>query len=101
MSWRGLRLYKLDENQEPIPVDYVEWDSASANWVIQQDHIDESFVSTVFLGADLSCGFTPALFETMIFGGPMDGKQCRYATRAEALAGHEEILTCIRKLKEE
>src|SRR5215469_1848635 len=47
-------------------------------------------VSTVWLGIDHSWGPGPPLiFETMIFGGPDDQAQERYATEAEAALGHE------------
>lgn len=37
------------------------------------------------------------LWETMIFGGPLDGTQKRYETRAKALRGHEAM---VRKVRE-
>ena len=47
-------------------------------------------VSTVWTGLDL--GFAraagPVIFETLIFGGPLDGYGDRYSTEAAALAGH-------------
>lgn len=50
-------------------------------------------VSTVFLGTDSSWGAgRPIVFESMIFGGPLDQEQDRYSTREEALAGHEELV---------
>lgn len=51
-------------------------------------------VSTVFLGIDHSFGRGdgPILFETMIFGGPHDRFQERYATWDEAIAGHAKAL---------
>lgn len=46
-------------------------------------------VSTVWIGLDLGWGRgAPLIFETMIFGGPLDGETARYATEAEARAGH-------------
>lgn len=52
-------------------------------------------VSTVWLGIDHS--FTPdgppLIFETMVFGGPMDMYTRRYSTQAQALAGHDETVT--------
>lgn len=47
-------------------------------------------VSTVWLGMDhrLSGEGPPLIFETMIFGGPFEGEQWRYATEAEAVEGH-------------
>lgn len=47
-------------------------------------------VSTVFLGLDHGYrpGDPPIVFETMVFGGPFDQDQERYATWDEAVAGH-------------
>jgi hypothetical protein len=50
-------------------------------------------VSTVFLGLDHAFGgIGPILFETMVFGGPLDQEQERYSTWEEAEAGHAAIL---------
>lgn len=50
-------------------------------------------VSTVFLGIDHSFGRgRPTLYETMIFGGPLDETQDRYETRQAALNGHEHYV---------
>ena len=44
----------------------------------------------MFLGLDHSFGGgAPLLFETMVFGGPLDGEQERYSTWNEAEAGHK------------
>ena len=49
-------------------------------------------ISTVFLGLDHNWGDgPPILWETMVFGGILDGFQARYATKAQALAGHQEV----------
>lgn len=52
-------------------------------------------VSTVFLGIDHNFGFggSPILYETMVFGGSLDGEQERYTTREDALRGHKELLS--------
>lgn len=54
-------------------------------------HDDAVRVSTVFLGLDHSFlpGATPVLWETMIFGGPLDEYQWRYTSRDQAVAGHD------------
>lgn len=56
-------------------------------------------VSTVFLGLDHNYRISksqkdaePILFETMIFGGPLDGEMWRYSTYAQAERGHEEAV---------
>ena len=49
-------------------------------------------VSTVFLGLDHQWGNgPPLLFETMVFGGELDGEQERYSTWEEAIEGHENM----------
>lgn len=61
------------------------------------DH-DVHRVSTVWLGLDhqLDDG-PPLIFETMVFtNGAWDERLCRrYATEAEALAGHAETVTLV------
>lgn len=55
---------------------------------------DEILISTVFLGTDHNFGVLdePVLFETMVFGGPLDQQQHRYITREQALATHDIIV---------
>lgn len=95
-------IYYILEDGEPKPVaDVLDW----AKWfenafpnprVVQQDYLKipgmkrKVKVSTIFLGVDHNFHFKgpPVLFETMIFGGPLDQEQERYCTRKEALAGH-------------
>lgn len=51
-------------------------------------------VSTVFLGIDHRFGDgPPILFETMVFGGPLDGTEQRYATWEEAVVGHQRVVS--------
>lgn len=96
LSHPGLYILK---DGEPVRCDDVlEW----GRWMetgdrqIAQDR-DESGtsdirVSTVFLGLDHAfMGGTPILFETMIFGGPHDGRTRRYSTLDEALEGHQDM----------
>ena len=52
----------------------------------------DSEVSTVFLGLNHQWGDgPPLLFETMVFGGELDGEQERYSTWEEAIEGHENM----------
>lgn len=86
----------------PIAVNLWTWGEACAKrkdpdpWRVARDQINEKcFVSTVFLGLDHNYAQTgdPILFETLVFGGPMDGEMYRYCTYAEAEQGHDRILT--------
>lgn len=61
-------------------------------------------VSTVFLGLDHNYrslsgekGAEPLIFETMIFGGPLDQDTWRYATYDQAERGHTDAVTQARK----
>jgi hypothetical protein len=102
--------YILDEHGTPVPCeDLLEW----ARWfeqakrdrrnVIAQDR-DESgdtriLISTVFLALDynLSQDGPPLLWETMVFGGVLDGAQDRYHTRDEAFRGHQAMCARVRE----
>jgi hypothetical protein len=60
---------------------------------IASDHVGDAWVSTVWLGIDHSSwDGPPIIFETMIFGGPNDGFQARYATKEAALTGHRRVV---------
>ena len=88
----------LDSDGNPVEeADVTKWADwfKSANRVIRKDCVGKALVSTVFLGVDHSFGLggPPLLYETMIFGVPgMESYLERYATRDEALAGHDVAL---------
>lgn len=64
---------------------------------VAHDRIGDSDISTVFLGLNHSFGMGPDLwFETMVFGGELDGEQDRYTTWDEAVAGHAEMVSRVR-----
>jgi hypothetical protein len=80
----------------PVAVDLMTW----ATWLDTAEHqvgvarVGNAEISTVFLGLDHNFrGGEPILFETMIFGGPLDGEAWRYATYQEAERGHAEAVT--------
>lgn len=89
----------------PIAVDAMTWavememvkrhKTEPDPWRIGYDQITKScHVSTVFLGLNhnhFGKG-DPILFETMVFGGPLDGEQHRYCTYDEAERGHAEMV---------
>lgn len=88
--------YKLNENGEPERVDdalaWAEW-YETADCHVGYTMLGDVRISTVFLGIDHQFGEgPPILWETMVFGGALDQEQVRYATRAEALAGHQDMV---------
>jgi hypothetical protein len=86
--------YILDNDNRPVPADLEEW----ARWLEHNNrHVgftqitSQIDVSTVFMGIDhrhFGDG-PPLLFETMIFGGPLDGATWRYVSWDDALVGHK------------
>ena len=99
----GFGQYILDENNQPIPCeDILKW----GRWfqqndklrIVAQDETPNGRVSTVFLGLDHRLlrlqgeESPPILWETMVFGGPLDGEQIRYCSFEAAKAGHVEML---------
>lgn len=95
--------YILDAQGEPVPCeDLLTW----ARWYeggiekrrVARTTIGEVEVSTVFLALDHSfCEGPPILYETMVFGGPLDQELDRYSTRSEAEAGHEKWVRMVQE----
>ena len=55
--------------------------------------LNDAVVSTVFLPMDHGFdGDPPILFETLVFGGPLDGELERYRTSEEAERGHAAMV---------
>lgn len=101
----GVRAYVLDAHGEPLRCDdpqvWADWyerASQDRSRILAQD-LDEGDpavpvqVSTVFLALDhnWSPHGPPILWETMVFGGPLDGETERYSSRDTALAGHQAM----------
>lgn len=97
--------YILDAHGEPQPCpDLLMW----GLWMETADrHVAHTTfgavrVSTVFLGLDHRFGVgPPLLFESMVFGGPLDGEQRRYASRADADAGHTALCLAVTLAEED
>ena len=102
--------YILDANGEPQPCDDIlvwgEWferAGRSGERVIAHDRNEarapgepDILVSTVFLAINHNFfGEPPILWETMVFGGLLDQEQCRYSSRAAALAGHRKMCLAV------
>ena len=90
--------YSVDEMIKMIPAN-----SFGFSKLIQQTHIKDCVISTVFLGLDHSYSYFekegPVLFETMIFCKDDmrdDVYQVRYETVAEALKGHGTAMKWLR-----
>ncbi len=63
-------------------------------WRVGQTQIGDAEISTVWLGLDhnLLGDGPPLIFESMVFGGPLDGEQRRYSTWEKAERGHAQLV---------
>jgi hypothetical protein len=84
------------------PITYEQWAELFADERhIGHDRIGNVTVSTVWMGT-VWMGISnfedpPLIFETMVFGGPLDQQTWRWATEAEARAGHAHVLADVRE----
>ena len=85
------------KDKKPKPVtDLLEW----GEWMekntrrVKETVVGEVRISTVFLGLNhgFSSAVEPMLFETMIFGGELDGFMNRYSTWVKAEEGHKNAV---------
>ena len=61
--------------------------------IVQTDVNEDVKVSTVFLELDYQWVDGPLpTYETLVFGGEMDGEKERYSTKDEAVAGHDAMV---------
>jgi len=99
--------YNLNELGEPEPATLLTWrtdPTGSQDWRLAKTVIGEVTVSTLFMGIDANpnrYAGRPILWETMVFGGPLDGEQFRYETRQQAHAGHEVMCAKVRAASRE
>lgn len=93
--------YILDENGEPVLcLDLMTWakwmEEGNPGRMVARTLFPEkkAMISTVFLGIDHAfSGGAPILFESMLFVENLSGEDMRrYRTRAEAEAGHKEMV---------
>jgi len=67
---------------------------------LAKTRVNGATVSTVFLGLDHRFGAGPPLvFETMVFGGELDGDCDRYSTYDEAELGHVNMVNKVAAVK--
>ncbi len=96
-------LYVLDPDGRPRPTrDVLAWgewfERANEQRRIAFDDIG-AHISTVFIGLDHNHTMVgpPLLYETLVFGGRLDGEMERYSSRAEAVAGHKRMVARVRR----
>lgn len=101
MTWKGLE-YR-DKEGRPIPL--LLWAALFEDdeyRIVAETRVNMYRVSTCWFGHELGMPLAdraPLIFESMVFGPETRGHayDCRrYATEAQAKAGHEELVTLIR-----
>jgi hypothetical protein len=97
--------YILDPDGEPVfEPDLLAWarwlDDGNRRRIALTDLGARGQVSTVFLGIDHNFGShdRPVLWESMIFGGPLDQYQSRYDSLEAARQGHATLVESCRAL---
>lgn len=88
--------FYIEVDGQPEPIDGIEeWGQwfETADRVVARTEVGEYMVSTVFLAFDHNWTqeVPPILYETLVFGHP-DEMIKRYETRAQAEAGHQEMI---------
>ena len=92
------KFWKLEGKKIVQCKDVLEWGEffEKKERFIKNTQMPLCWISTVFLGLDHSFYFgpeerPPILFESMIFGGPLEDEMDRYSTYEEAEEGHETL----------
>jgi len=99
---RLLGLYVL-KNRQPVLTDsldaFLQFVATRAG-IVAQEHIGPFFVSTIFLSHTLATALNPRplFFESMIFGGTLDGACYRYETWTQAADGHRALVAALRRM---
>jgi hypothetical protein len=87
------------EGREAVPTDLMTWARSfeKSDRIVAKTDTPNGKVSTVFLGLNHNWGDgPPLLFETMVFGGTLDGDMDRYSTYEQAEAGHAAMCERVR-----
>jgi hypothetical protein len=89
-----MKFFVLD-GQTPVQVanasDWLAWRQRNADKLqVARIKTRGALVSTLFIG------FHDAVFETMVFGGPLDKKMLRAKTWDEALENHKAMVATVR-----
>lgn len=90
--------YFILEDRQAIPAAVMTWaiwlERSDNGRIVAKTQVGDSEISTVFLGLDhqFIVGGPPLIFETMVFGGLLDGEEERYSTWEQAEAGHKDVV---------
>lgn len=98
-KWHPTRDLYFDWDGRPVGRDrFMELFTADRT-VAKTDLGSRGTVSTIFMPMDMGlswAGMPPLLFETMIFGGHLDGAMDRYSTLTQARRGHARMVQLLK-----
>lgn len=96
--------YILNDKGEPVVepdlMKWARWFETGKDRIVERTQIGNIKVSTVFLGFDHNYSATggPVLWETMVFGGPLDQEQTRCSgNREQAMAMHQKMIEAVKR----
>lgn len=103
-----MKVYILDEDHNIVELETDEighrdfwrsWADDPKERCVAKTYHGKIRISTVFLSIDHRFGDEgpPILFETMVFGGNLDGEQRRYETWDQAVLGHENMVARVKR----
>lgn len=98
---KDFKIFWILIGKEPKSVDLIEYKEwfETADRHVKDEVVNDIRISTVFLGIDRRFGDgPPILFETMVFGGPLNKEMERYSTWDEAEKGHDRM---VQRVKDE
>ncbi len=98
--------YILVNGKPKLEQDLIKWatwyETSDEERIVGKTVINDIEVSTVFLGLDHGFGVSRLiLYESMVFGGRLDGEQNRYSTLVEAWKGHRVLVKKVREIETE
>lgn len=101
-----MRLYILADGEPQLVTDVTAWQEwmTGQNRRARYTHVGDVIVSTVFRGFDDQADETtvPLVYETSLLYEDRDDEiQMRYATRQEAVDGHNSVVTTLMKQVED
>lgn len=98
--------YTFDDSGKPVRepdlLKWTEWFEDIERRRVKKEQIDDSEVSTIFLGLDHNYEHSgdPILWETMVFGGKLNGAQDRCGgNREQAEAMHAKMVKHLKQAK--
>jgi len=99
-----MKFYYVLDGKKPVEQpDFLKWGEwfEKADRTVAKTMVGNMEISTVFLS--LNHNHTregpPILFETLVFGGDLDGEMWRYETWEEAEEGHRAVVKLVMAAK--